>query len=512
MADVATYPDPVKRALITISALTAVLMVTIDSTIAVIALPRIQSSLAASPEQITWVLTSYMIAGAIATPLSGWLADRFGRGQVMATSVLFFTLSSVGCGLSPNLETLVVFRFIQGWSGAAILPLTQVLLMDINPPEKHGPAIAVFSIGTLCGPMIGPTLGSWLTETVSWHAIFLINAPIGVVSVIGLATFVRDRPQKGKHPFDLSGFLAVSMALAAFQLMVDRGQMLDWFSSTEILIELCICAFFGYLAVVHMFTVKNPFIKPAIFLDRNFLIGTLLSAVIGILLNSIIPIMTTLMQNMLGYPVMLAGYLSLPRSIGNMVTILGVGFMMNRMDARIPIVAGMLMLVWSMYLLSTLSLDSRPETFAWITFLQGCGAGLLFMPLMLVVFSTLPVHMRNEGSTLFALTRAVAGSAGLSLIQAMTIRDAAQVQSRLVEHVRTDNPVLGWRVPDFDPADVQAVGGMMGEIARQAEMVAYIDGFRLILLLSIVLTPFCFLLRTNVLPRERGSGTPIHVE
>lgn len=510
-AEAARYPTGLTHALITLSALMSVMMVTIDGTIAIIALPRIQSSLAASSEQIAWVLTSYLVAGAIATPLSGWLADRFGRIRVMAVSVFFFTISSIGCGLSANLEMLVMMRFLQGASGASLVPLSQVLLLDINPPEKHGPAIALFGIGTLFGPMIGPTLGGWLTENISWRAIFLINAPVGIIAFIGLTVFAKETARRIAQAFDLKGFVAVSIALTAFQLMLDRGQMLDWFSSTEICVEAAVAATFGYVAVVHMLTTRHPFVKPAIFKDRNFLIGALLSVLVGILLNGVIPIVTSMMQHLLGYPVMLAGVLALPRAIGNIVTVLVVGHLVARIDARFLIFTGMLMLIASLHILTTLSLDARQDQLAWVAFLQGCGSGLLFLPLTLVVFATLPEEFRNEGSTLFALIRNVAGAGGISVIQAMTVRDTAMVQSRLVESVRPDNPALAWTMPDFDVLDTASVGGMMGQIIRQAEMVAYVDSFRGVMALAVILAPLCLLLRSSA----RGAlpaGTVVHAE
>lgn len=506
------YPDPATRALITFAAIAAVMMVTIDGTIAIIALPRIQSSLAASQEQIAWVLTSYLVAGAIGTPLSGWLADRFGRMRVMAASVLFFTLASIGCGISANLEMLVLFRFIQGAAGASLVPLTQILLIDINPPERQGPAIAVFGIGTLFGPMIGPMLGGWLTETVSWRSIFLINAPVGVIAFSGMVFFARQSVRHVAHAFDLKGFVAVSIALAAFQLMLDRGQMLDWFASTEICIEATVAAVAGYLAVVHMLTTRHPFIKPAIFRDRNFLIGALLSVLLGILLNGVIPIMMTMMQKLLGYPVMLAGWLSLPRAVGNMAMILVAGRLVSKIDARISIAAGMLILIVSLDMLAGLSLDAQQDTLAWIGFLQGCASGLIFLPLTLVVFSTLPQPFRNEGSTLYSLIRNMAGAGGISVIQAMTIRGTASVQSRLVEGIRPDNPVLGWRMPEFDLGDPTTLGGAMADVVRQAEMAAYVGSYQAILLLAVVLSPLCLLLRNPKSTAPAGPPPVVHAE
>jgi len=491
-----SYPDPATRTLLTICAVAAVMMVTLDSTIAIIALPRIQSSLAASQEQIAWVLTSYLLAGAIATPLSGWLADRFGRNRTIAMSILGFTLSSIGCGVSANLEMLVLFRFIQGISGASLMPLTQVLLLDINPPERQGPAIALFGIGSLFGPMIGPTLGGWLTEYVSWRWIFFINIPVGLLGFLGFTLFATERRPPHIRPFDLKGFVAVALTLTSLQLMLDRGQMLDWFSSTEICIEAAVAALFGYLAVVHMLTARDPFIKPAIFRDRNFLLGSVMMALVSTLLNSLVPIMMTMMQQLMGYPVMLAGMLSLPRAAGNMATILIAGRAVAMVGARPLMLAGMLLLIASLIMLSNMSLETGQGPLAVVAFLQGCGSGLLFLPLTLVVFSTLPQHFRNEASTVFAMTRNIGAGAGISVILAMMIRDQSAIQSRLVEWVRPDNPIVAWRLPDFDAMNHESVGGMMSMIMREVAMVAYVDSYRLLLTLAVIITPLCLLMRS----------------
>jgi DHA2 family multidrug resistance protein len=503
------YPDPATRTLLTICSVAAVMMVTLDGTIAIIALPRIQSSLAASQEQIAWVLTSYLLAGAIATPISGWLADRFGRNRTIALSILGFTLSSIGCGASANLEMLVFFRFVQGLSGASLMPLTQVLLLDINPPERQGPAIALFGIGSLFGPMIGPTLGGWLTEFVSWRWIFFINIPVGILGFLGFALIAKERRKAVIRPLDHKGFVAVALALSALQLMLDRGQTLDWFTSPEICIEAVVACFFGYLAVVHMLTTRHPFIRPAIFLDRNFLLGSFMMALTSTVLNAVVPLMTTMMQQLLGFPVMLAGLLSLPRAAGNMITILMAGRVVAAFGSRPLIFVGMLVLVSSLYLLSVMSLDTSPETLALVAFLQGCGSGLIFLPLTLVVFSTLPAHFRNEASTIFAMTRNIGAGAGISVILAAMIRDTSAIQSRLVEAVRPDNPMVAWFVPDFDPVDQVSTAGLMGQIMRQVAMIGYVDAFRLLFILAAIITPLCLIMRST---RKPAQGPVLHVE
>jgi len=505
------YPPPLRRALITLACLMSVMIVTLDGTIAVIALPSIQSSLAASQEQIAWVLTSYLVAQAIATPLSGWLADRFGRRRIMATSVLGFTLCSLGCGASANIEMLVVFRFLQGFFGASLVPLSQVLLLDINPPEKHGSAIALFGLGTLLGPTIGPTLGAWLTETFSWRWIFLINLPIGIIGFTGLVLFLKDKVRADIRPFDMSGFLAVSLALTAMQLMLDRGQLLDWFSSREIWIEATIAGLAGWTAVVHILTARDPFIKPATFKDRNFLIGSMLSALTGVLLVGVVPLMTAIMQQLLGYPVMLAGMLSLPRALANMAGVFAAGHLVSLIGPRRLIFVGLALIVTSIWTLTTLSLDARQSTFGLVGALQGLGSGFLFLPLTLAVFSTLPSSLRNEASALFTLVRSLGGSIGLSVLQAMTIRNMAAAQSRLVERVRPDNPIMALRLPDFDLSMPTSLTMLTGSITRQAAMVAYLDSFRSLLMLAVVVAPLCLLIRN---PGRKPSAPlpPVHMD
>ncbi|MDE2405994.1 MAG: DHA2 family efflux MFS transporter permease subunit [Sphingomonadales bacterium] len=502
-ADAPAYPDPLRRTLITLACLFSVMIVTLDGTIAVIALPRIQSSLGASQEQIAWVLTSYLVAQAVATPLSGWLADRFGRRRIMAASVLGFTFASLGCGASPNIEVLVLFRFLQGFFGASLVPLSQVLLLAINPPEKHGSAIALFGLGTLLGPTIGPTLGAWLTESFSWRWIFLINLPIGTVGFVGLVAFLRDKLRADVRPFDMTGFLAVSIALTALQLLLDRGQLLDWFSATEIRIEAVVAGLAGWTALVHMLTAADPFLKPATFRDRNFLIGSLLSAMVGVLLVGVVPLMTSIMQQLLGYPVMLAGMLSLPRALANMVGVFLAGRLVTAFGPRRMILAGLVLIVTSIWTLTTLSLDARQMTFGLVAAAQGLGSGFLFLPLTLAVFSTLPSHLRNEASALFTLVRSLGGSIGLSVLQTMTIRDTAAAQARLVEAARPDNPVAQLRLPGLDWGLPDALVPLAGGIARQAAMLAYLHTFQALLLLALLVAPACLLIRN---PRRAGDA------
>lgn len=490
--------------MMTIAALSAVILVTLDATIATIALGRIQSTLAASPEQITWVLTSYLIAAAVMTPLAGWLADRFGRIRTMRTSVFFFTLSSLGCGLAPNLEILTLFRFIQGASGASLVPLSQVLLLDIWPPEKHGPAISAFGVGTLMGPMLGPTLGAWLIEYVSWRWIFLINVPIGILSLLGLTIFAKGHDKLRAVKFDMRGFVYVSVALTAFQLTLDRGQLLDWFSSTEVTIEAAIAALFTYLAVVHVFTTPDPFIKPAIFKDRNFALGTAFMMGVGLFMVGSIPIITTMMQQLLGYPVMLTGMVSLPRAVGNILTLVIAGQLVGRVDSRVLMIVGLAGFIGGFYILSGISIDTSAGTMALVSLVQGLGSGLMFLPLMIVVFATLPEKYKNEGATLTALMRNLGGAVGISVIQTLTLRDHAASQSRLAENMTPDNPLVGWRYGDMDFTAPLDVAARSGEVARQGMILAYHHTFEMMFVLSLVMVVICLLMKPK---KETGASS-----
>jgi DHA2 family multidrug resistance protein len=486
----------------------AAVLVTLDSTVANVALPRIQSSISASPEQIVWVVTSYVIAGAIATPLSGWLATRFGRKEVMILSVAGFTLSSIACGTATNLTSIVVYRFLQGMSGAGMVPLSQATLLDINPPEKHGQAMALYGMGSMFGGIIGPALGGWLTEWLSWRAVFLINVPFGALACIGMYLFMPPSDKARSSRFDLLGFVLLSIFLAALQLVVDRGQQLDWFDSLEICVEATFMASFGYVFLVHIFTTGDPFIRPALFRDRNFLVGSVLSAMLGVLVFGSMPLIGIMLQQVLGYPVLLAGLVQAPRGVATMFSMIIAGRLAGKVDTRILLLIGMMSTATGFEMFAGFSLDVDEARIILAGVMLAIGSGLIFVPLSTVVFSTLDPRLRNEGAALFALVRNIGTSVGISMLQVMTLRNAAIVQSRLGEGVRPDNPALRLKAPDFDFSATQALAGMHQEIARQAMMVAYIDTFWFLLVLSVVAMPVIMLLRP---PRGKvePAGQPV---
>ncbi|MFT3966531.1 MAG: DHA2 family efflux MFS transporter permease subunit [Sphingobium sp.] len=500
------YPDPARRLLISVSAMLAATMVAVDTTIANVALPHMQSTMSASQDEIVWVLTSYLVAAAIATPLSGWLASRFGRRAVMLWSIAGFTLASLLCGVADDLGTLVAARTIQGICGAGLVPLSQATLLDIYPPDKHGKAMAVFGLGSLLGPIIGPTLGGWLTDYFSWRWVFFINLLLGLLSGVGMYLFQIEARDAKPEKFDLFGFATISIALAAFQLMLDRGQQLDWFDATEVCVYAGILAVSLYLAIVHMCTTRNSFIKPRLFGDRNFAIGCLLSATIGVVAFATIPLITVMMQHLLGYTALRTGMVSAPRGIGTLVSMLLVSRMIGRVDTRLFIFGGLALTAFGLFLYARLDLYADQGALLWAGFVQGVGSGLMFVPLSTIVFATLPQALRNEGAAMYNLTRNIGSSIGISLLQRELFVSTAIGQSRLVEGVRPDSPVAQYAAPDMDFSSLESLARMNGEVARQASMVAYVDTFALTAIIAALMIPAIMFLRP---PRRSAKAEPL---
>lgn len=503
----ASYPAPAARNFITAAVMAATVMNSLDSTIANVALPHIQGSVSASSEEITWVLTSYIVAAAIMTPLTGWLAGRFGRKRLMLWSIVGFTVVSGLCGLANSLGELVGFRLLQGVFGAALVPMSQAILLDINPPERHGPAMAVWGMGAILGPIIGPALGGWLTDNLTWRWVFYINLPIGILAFIGLSGFLTETKDAVRPRLDVFGFAMLTLAIGAFQLMLDRGQTKDWFSSLEICVEAGFALFFGYLFVVHTLTAKKPFIDIGMFKDRNFLTGSIFGFFLGTVLFGVLALLPTMLETLMGYPVVLTGLVTAPRGIGTLISMIIVGRIIKRVDARLLIFIGFALAAASLYIMAGFSLQMSERLVIVSGFIQGLGTGLVFVPLTTIAFATLDVKYRNEGAAMFTLTRNIGSAVGISVLQALTIRNAATVHSRLTEGVRLDNPALPQGF-DFDLPS--AVAAMNGQITRQASMVSYIDAFWLLFVLTLAVIPLLLLMRG---PRKGApEGPTIHMD
>ncbi|HEY5020466.1 MAG TPA: DHA2 family efflux MFS transporter permease subunit [Steroidobacteraceae bacterium] len=474
--------------LITISVMVASIMQALDTTIANVALPRIQGSLSSTQDQINWVLTSYIIATAIMMPLSGWLAGQFGRKRVFLISIAGFTAASVLCGLAQTLPQMVVFRALQGLGGAALVPMSQAVLLDINPTAHHGRAMSVWGMGVVLGPIVGPALGGWLTDDYNWRWVFYINVPFGIISFLGVLTFLAESPRK-RSRFDFFGFLTLSFALGALQMMLDRGPLKDWFGATEIWIEATIAAVAFYLFAVHTATAReHPFVSPILFRDRNFLTGNLFVFVVGVVLFATLALLPPLLQEHMGYPVLLTGIVTAPRGIGTLLSMLIVGRLIGRIATRYLILFGLVATAFSLWQMTGFSLLMDSGPIIWSGFIQGVGTGFVYIPLAAVAFATLNTQLRNEATAVFNLMRNIGSSIGISVVAALLTRNTQVMHSALAAHLTR------YSGAEAHPT-VAAMALLNRQVTEQAAMIAYNDDFKLMMILTICVIPFVFLLR-----------------
>lgn len=477
--------------LITASVLLATVMQSIDSTIANVALPQMQGTLSATQDQMGWVLTSYIVASAIAIPLTGWLAGELGRRRVFLGSIFLFTLSSAMCGLATSLPQIVLFRFVQGIGGAALVPLSQAILLDINPPEDYGRAMSLWGMGVFMGPILGPALGGWLTEDYSWRWIFFINVPIGVVAFSILLFILPENRNAQSSRFDFLGFAMLSISIAAFQMMLDRGQLLDWFSSNEIITEASVAAIAFYIFLVHTISSPQPFLNLSLFKDRNFVISNLLVFIVAADILATLALTPTLLQEQLQYPAILTGLVMVPRGIGMFVATLVVGGLLKRIDARALMALGLTLYIYSLVEMTHFSLlmDNWPVITS--GFIQGLGFGFAYVPLSAIAFTTLPSDLHNEGTAFFNLVRAIGSSVGISAMTFLLTQNIQRLHASLGEHitpynVQTSPALVAAHVNTHSFPGLAALNGM---ITNQAAMIAYIDDFRLMMLLTLPTLP-----------------------
>jgi DHA2 family multidrug resistance protein len=502
-------PSATTRVFITASVMAATLMNSLDTTIANVALPHIQGSVSASRDQISWVLTSYIVSAAITIPLTGWIAGRFGRKRLMLFSILGFTLASGLCGIATNLGEIVGFRLLQGIFGAALLPMSQAILLDINPPEKHGQAMAVWTMGAILGPILGPVLGGWLTDNLSWRWVFYINLPIGVLALMGLSLFLAETRSAKPVKLDLFGFATLGLAIGALQLLLDRGQQLDWFYSTEIRIEAAAFGMFLFMFIVQTLTARRPFIELGLFADQNFLFCSVLGFLLGVLVFGVLSILPQLLETLMGYPVVTTGLVMAPIGIGTLVSIMVVRRIAHRVDGRLLMFCGLLLTAVAVFMLSGMSLQMDQGFVTLAGFCQGMGTGLLFVPLSTLAFATLPAHFRNEGAAMFTLIRNLGSSIGISAFQVLSYRNAETVRARLAEGLRPDNPLVATMPGHFSLTDPAGIAALSGEVGRQAQMVAYVDGFWLLGVLAIAAIPLILFMRS---PRRGAPTVSLHLE
>ena len=495
-------PAPAYRGIITVCAMLATLMQALDSTIANVALPYMQGSLASTPDQITWVLTSYIVAAAVMTAPVGWLAARFGPKALFLACLIGFTVASMLCGVAESLTQMVLFRLLQGMFGAGLVPLSQSTMLDMYPPEQRGSAMALWGMGVMVGPILGPTLGGYLTDVYNWRWVFYVNLPFGLVAIAGLWFFLEDGRRSGETKFDWTGFAVLSLGIGALQLMLDRGELKDWFGSTEIIVEAALAALGLYLFVVHVLLAERPFIPPRIFRDINFSAGLMVMFSIGMVLLASSALIAPYLQTLGGYPVAQAGLLMAPRGVGTMAAMMIAGRLANRVDSRLLMLVGFAMMAESMREMVGWTPDIDAWSLTLTTLLQGAGLGFVFTPLQVIAFATLPTDLRTDGTALFSLMRNVGSSIGISVTSFLLAHNSQIVHAQLAEHVTPFNRMLqtGGAYLLWNSATPPGLSALNAEITRQASIIAYMDDFKLMLLICLPAALLLLLMRPPSVP------------
>ncbi len=469
----------------------------LDSTIAAVALPQMQGTFSATQEQIAWVLTSYVVSSAIMTPMSGFLTDRIGRKALYLLAIGGFTLSSILCGVAGSLEEMVLFRIMQGAFGASLIPLAQATMLDAYPPEQAGRAMAMFGMGVMVGPIIGPTLGAWLTDTFDWRWVFLINVPLGLIAMIGVQISVSEPERNPDRPFDLGGFALLGLSVACLQLMLDRGNSLSWFESTEIIIEATLAVTCLYMFIVHILTRDHPFVNPVMFRDRNFNAAMVLSFLVSANMLATMALLPPFIQTLLGFPVLTTGWVLGPRGIGTMIGMFFVSRLLEMVDVRLVLLLGLSITSAALWEMSTFDHNVTLSALIWTGLFQGLGLGFLFVPMSAVAFATLEPRLRAEASGIYNVTRNVGSSIGVSILSGLLAVYMRENREALVPFINPMNALFS----DSAIRDVMDIGTRHGlamaeaMVQREALMLAYLDDFRAMALLTMLAAPALLLIR-----------------
>ena len=486
----------------------ATLMQALDNTIANVALPHMQGSLGASRDQITWVLTSYVIAAAILTAPVGWLAARFGRKPFFVITLVGFTVTSMLCGVAQNLPQEVAFRFLQGCFGAALVPLSQAVMLDLYPIESRGTAMAIWATGVMIGPILGPTLGGYLTDAYNWRWVFFINVPFGIAAVAGLMLFLNERHRNATLRFDWIGFLALSAGLGALQLMLDRGYSKDWFSSPEIIFEAAIAGLGFYLFIVHMLTAEKPFIPPQVFRDVGFLSGFATMFAVGVVLLGSSALLPPYLQNLGNYSVMQTGLLMTPRGIGAMLVMMVAGRLTRVVDPRLLMAVGVVAIAGAMWDMTQWTPEVSLMRLSVVTMIQGVGISFVFIPLQVVGFATLPASLRTDAAALYSLSRNIGSAIGVSATSTLLASSVQRIHAQFAEQVTPFNRALqsGAQGLFLGPATPFGIQGMEAQVQYHAYVAAYANDFLLMFWTCLPLLPLLFFMRKPAAQNVKASG------
>jgi MFS transporter, DHA2 family, multidrug resistance protein len=501
-----------RRNMVTICAMTATIMQALDTTIANVALPYMQGSLSASQDQINWVLTSYIVAAAIMTAPVGWIANRFGRKRIFIVCSAGFTIASVMCGLAQDINQMVLFRLLQGVFGAALVPLSQAVMLDSYALHERAKAMSIWGMGVMMGPIMGPSLGAWLTETYSWHWVFFVNIPFGIVTVAGLLVFMDETKADRDLRFDWFGFAALAIGIGSMQVALDRGEQLGWLESNEIIAEIIVSIVGFYYFFAHSLTTAKPFIQFAIFKDKNFVGGCVFMAVMGLVLFSTMALSSPYLQNVIGYSILTAGLLLATRGCGTFVAMMLVGRLMKYIEARTLIIGGLSLMSLSLFYMTGWTDQTDVPTIVVVSIAQGFGLGLVFVPLSTVAFLTLPNHLRTDGTSMLTLMRNVASSIGISVVIAQLTEGGRRVYAVLNEHVTPFNHAMqmpGVRgIIDMSTDAGRAMADVM--IGLQAQIIAFSLDYQMVMIFTLCAIPLAIMIGSTKAALRKQAAGPEH--
>ncbi len=501
-----------RRNMVTICAMTATIMQALDTTIANVALPYMQGTLSASQDQINWVLTSYIVAAAIMTAPVGWVANRFGRKRIFIICSGGFTIASVLCGLAQDINQMVLFRLLQGVFGAALVPLSQAVMLDSYALHERAKAMAIWGMGVMMGPIMGPSLGAWLTETYSWHWVFFVNLPFGIFTVLGLLVFMDETRKDFSLRFDWFGFTALAVGIGSLQIALDRGEQLGWTESNEIIAEFIVSIAGFYYFFAHSLTTDRPFIQFALFKDRNFVSGCVFMAVMGLVLFSTMALSSPYLQNVIGYPIITAGLLLASRGCGTFVAMMLVGRMMRYIEARTLIVGGLSLTCLSLFYMTGWTDQTGVPEIVTLSIVQGFGFGLVFVPLSTVAFLTLPNHLRTDGTSMLTLMRNVASSIGISVVIAQLTEGSRRVYAVLSQHINPFNSAM--QMPDvrgmidLGTDKGRAMADVM--VSLQAQIIAFSQDYQMVMLFTLCAIPLAIMIGSTKAALRKQSLAQEH--
>ena len=488
---------PTTRWLLTVCIMMATIMQALDTTIANVALPYMQGSLSTTQDQVNWVLTSYIVAAAIMTSPLGWMAQRFGRKKLFIVCAAGFTVASMLCGAAQNINQMVGFRLLQGVFGAALVPVSQAVMLDIFPPAKRGSAMAIWGMGVMLGPIMGPTLGGWLTDHYTWRWVFFVNLPFGVLTVLGLSTFMKESPVRRDIPFAWFGFLTLSLFIGSLQLMLDRGEEQGWFQSNEILFELGLAIAGFYFFMADAITGTRPFVPLRMFKDWNFSVAVVFMFIIGIILLATMALVTPYLQNLMGYPVLSSGYLLGARGLGTFFAMMLVGRLLGKVNARPLIFIGLSMATVSLYAMVYWSPETSAKAVVITSVVQGFGLGFVFVPLNTIAFATLPGELRTDGAAFWTLIRNMGSSIGVSVVIAQLTTMISVFHAQLTERLTPFNFALQmpWLAGGLTLSTDGGRAALDGIVTQQAAIMAYSNDFLLMTFVSLAAFPLLLLIR-----------------